>query len=1321
MVEPTPLPDDVGDPPVGEATARGSTSSNPLRRIRRRKMANSEEDGNGTPKNAEDAIGASPNTLAAPSTLPTRGSKLLQRVLPKRNTQSSTPPSQSIQPIQPVQPVQPAILVDDGSSQTGDNSDTHSASYSPSAASASHPASSLGASAQAAYTSPQDTNPASSISVSPGSLPGGAIAPATGSGVQEHPTTTVDEESDSIDSDDSAESSGRHRKYGLKRDDLDMELRDNEKRRQQAEDRFKRAVEQLTSSGRPEPSSHSIQRFNISRDPMMREYQHARHQLEKRTKKLEKLRKEMDEVQKQLDSRRTKPTATELIGAKMNIVKRSSVVVSMCFDWGLHSLRAAGRGDDVGSEAGGDNTTPVNPERGRSRTKREEKITGRHRSASPERENATEGKDESIEALNGYTGSPGRGTAQVDDFPPDEGTPRFLRSRRSQKSLPPELRDQIEDRRPNRLKRLINMSNPLTPRKNKDKQSSGADVEPEAGQSFGSSPMASVSQPVALDMQNGLQHTATAELIQHIKSILLEDPRLDLENKFDVLQQLQSYVFTLEERLAAQQQRNLELETALSNTQEQLQKRQSTLAMLDKQRTNNQSALLEMINDFHADFVEKLDRHERRFGEARTTLDTIHSDVERQMVTMRDIQTRANDFLQELQMKAEHLETELSTGFWVNLHENFSETFQSLTGRQGSAPRILIFGAGSHADSPATTERLCRPRQGPGYSLAVLVLTTSKEGTENGNTTEKGGHDDNGHSIGDGHGAGDSEAAKVKGAPQMMSCSGASGEGKRKRKRKREREREKENKHKNKKINATQQLEFNVQCMRRLTKREVNKRKRELLLLSKSSLSHTQTLSLSLSLSSNTHTFQEEVKVRPESHINMGEGQSSNSSSNSSNSSIGGGGGIIGWRKRGVLWKKAQGTSLLGRDNFKRRTFILTDTCLSYYSGVDISEMKQKGQIPLTKIRAVEVAHATPWGRSNMIQVVHDDAILYVDAESQAERQDWIDEIRSACQEGQNVSSKHYNYHPGVFHKGEWTCCATKEQGGGCKPAFKYSHKSKAPINLSDAKDRTTVAYFYDRHYEDDDLDPDEMSDAMLADMPTSHSGAAPYGGTAVPRAQSIAGQYEIMNQDFQDLDVAMFQPKAADGSTAKPLLESHYTSVPNADDDPSYAALGARSIASSEEYEGWHVRAREASTYHPASIASNYSQASIYSTLDGVNKQYSKVTKPGHESHYARLERGWLLSLLVLCIPRVISWQRIKVERGKFNQSCHLSQPARQQETAKEMSWVSRRMVSSPRKQQPAETRPNPRPPTPQHDSQPRRRRGREKEKGTNPAFQAQ
>jgi hypothetical protein len=177
------------------------------------------------------------------------------------------------------------------------------------------------------------------------------------------------------------------------------------------------------------------------------------------------------------------------------------------------------------------------------------------------------------------------------------------------------------------------------------------------------------------------------------------------------------------------------------------------------------------------------------------------------------------------------------------------------------------------------------------------------------------------------------------------------------------------------------------------------------------------------------------------------------------------------------------------------------------------AELKLKGEVPLRYIRAVENVDRKAFNRGSMFQVrlfslaetplgagmrqdaaahqvshlgssrvfqlVHDEAILYLEAQTQVDRADWIDAIRkggstgpgragqpplvfllpfrlafpatkesphpfliqsittpsstTACEFPHNVASKHKQHHPGAFLKGAWTCCKSSTEGGGCK------------------------------------------------------------------------------------------------------------------------------------------------------------------------------------------------------------------------------------------------------------------------------------------------
>lgn len=170
------------------------------------------------------------------------------------------------------------------------------------------------------------------------------------------------------------------------------------------------------------------------------------------------------------------------------------------------------------------------------------------------------------------------------------------------------------------------------------------------------------------------------------------------------------------------------------------------------------------------------------------------------------------------------------------------------------------------------------------------------------------------------------------------------------------------------------------------------------------------------------------------------------------------------------------------KKKFQKRLFVLTADALNYFEGTDLvrhhavlmlswtlivgqRKVKFKGQIFLTSVRAVEVIESKAFGRPAMFQIVHDGAILYLQADTQAERADWLDALRSgtsacalhatnvkprvACELPENVSSKHEQYHPGIYKSSEWTCCGLRNKpSGGCKvvAAESFRFLTSSPI-----------------------------------------------------------------------------------------------------------------------------------------------------------------------------------------------------------------------------------------------------------------------------------
>ena len=94
-----------------------------------------------------------------------------------------------------------------------------------------------------------------------------------------------------------------------------------------------------------------------------------------------------------------------------------------------------------------------------------------------------------------------------------------------------------------------------------------------------------------------------------------------------------------------------------------------------------------------------------------------------------------------------------------------------------------------------------------------------------------------------------------------------------------------------------------------------------------------------------------------------------------------------------MLHKRAQQrrrTTL--RANIKQRWFQLTCDTLAYFQCDGAGSRRLRGAIPTASIRAVEPLPAPAW----MFEVVHDGAVLYCQASSQAEQQHWIQAIRAA-------------------------------------------------------------------------------------------------------------------------------------------------------------------------------------------------------------------------------------------------------------------------------------------------------------------------------------
>ncbi|KAL8612234.1 hypothetical protein ACOMHN_028931 [Nucella lapillus] len=133
--------------------------------------------------------------------------------------------------------------------------------------------------------------------------------------------------------------------------------------------------------------------------------------------------------------------------------------------------------------------------------------------------------------------------------------------------------------------------------------------------------------------------------------------------------------------------------------------------------------------------------------------------------------------------------------------------------------------------------------------------------------------------------------------------------------------------------------------------------------------------------------------------------------------------------KEGMMIKRAQGRNRLGRKNFKKRFFCLTNQYLAY--------SKAKGDkllcmIPIEDILAVERLHEDSFKMKYMFQVVQQNRALYVQASNCVDEKEWLDLLTKVCQRNKNRLKM---YHPAAYINNHWLCCkAADPNAEGCSP-----------------------------------------------------------------------------------------------------------------------------------------------------------------------------------------------------------------------------------------------------------------------------------------------
>ncbi|XP_062608215.1 tyrosine-protein kinase Tec-like [Saccostrea cucullata] len=137
----------------------------------------------------------------------------------------------------------------------------------------------------------------------------------------------------------------------------------------------------------------------------------------------------------------------------------------------------------------------------------------------------------------------------------------------------------------------------------------------------------------------------------------------------------------------------------------------------------------------------------------------------------------------------------------------------------------------------------------------------------------------------------------------------------------------------------------------------------------------------------------------------------------------------MGEKKRDFMMKRAMNKgTFINASNYKSRWFVLDDSLLTYYDGTLDKQGKQKGCIELRKVKAVEtVEDCVLDKKTNVFQVVHgaqknnDILTLYIVAQSDNQRQDWVQQLRKAAEKSDAQFMP--KYHKGVWINGNYTCC----------------------------------------------------------------------------------------------------------------------------------------------------------------------------------------------------------------------------------------------------------------------------------------------------------
>ncbi|XP_052851874.1 tyrosine-protein kinase Btk29A isoform X1 [Drosophila gunungcola] len=198
--------------------------------------------------------------------------------------------------------------------------------------------------------------------------------------------------------------------------------------------------------------------------------------------------------------------------------------------------------------------------------------------------------------------------------------------------------------------------------------------------------------------------------------------------------------------------------------------------------------------------------------------------------------------------------------------------------------------------------------------------------------------------------------------------------------------------------------------------------------------------------------------------------------------------------KSGSMVKRAQNKKRFTPVNYKHRWFELTKRTFCYFDVENVERRRERGRIHLKGVRLVEEATVSGEGgdpfapdgypfqvgyceisssaNSQQLEDGNGGGIgvavegqqsgravpqytLYVIANSEKERSEWIRAIRQVCEDSNTPKS--YRYHPGLWSGKKWSCCkGLSRTTFGCRAAAHWREANNNPSNGSSPAQNST-------------------------------------------------------------------------------------------------------------------------------------------------------------------------------------------------------------------------------------------------------------------------